>query len=338
MAVATHTVPVASLPCCATDDSKSCDCSCEKCCAPDVLHVITPINNYYCYKRRYELFQEYVKHMESLPGIRLYIVEVALGDRPFVATDKNNPRHMQLRTNAVIWHKENMINQMAENLPRNWKYMAWVDGDVEFKDREIAYSTIHQLQKYDVVQMFQSVVNLGPKGEVLNTHESFFSQYAKNNFVVPRDFKKYAVWHPGFAWACTRKAYNDMGRLIDFAILGAGDHHMALALVNAVEQSCPTQMHPNYRKKLIQWQDRVERTIQRNCGYVKGTIIHGFHGRFADRKYSERWSILIDTQFDPEVHIKNDWQGLYIFDAPNPRLRDLIRRYFDERNEDTIDL
>lgn len=327
----TEEVPVKTLPCTPSDE-RLCTPSC-----PDTLYIITPVNNYMSYRRRYELFEKYRKHIESLPGVELYIVEVALGDRPFMATEANNPKHLQLRTQTILWHKENMINQCIEKLPRNWKYVAWVDGDVEFRNPNIAYETISALQTYQVVQMFHSVANLGPNGEILNIHQSFCARYAANNYKLPPNFKKYAVWHPGFAWACTRKAYNDMGRLIDFAILGSGDHHMACALVNQVEQSFPNNIGEAYKKRLVQWAERAKRTINGDIGYVNGTIVHGFHGKFADRRYRERWEILVETGFNPDTDIKPDWQGLYTFDLPKPRLRDLIRQYFLVRNEDTND-
>jgi len=326
------TVPATCLPCVPCDER----CPTAYPPKPDPLYVVTPVNNYLRYRKRYELFEKYVKHMNSLEGVILYVVEVALGDRPFLATQANNPRHLQLRTNTILWHKENMINQCVEKLPRDWKYVAWVDGDIEFLRKDIAFETIHALQTFKVVQMFESVANLGPKGEILTSHTSFCAQWAKHKFKVPPNFKKYSVWHPGFAWACTREAFNDMGRLIDFAILGSGDHHMACALVGQVEQSLPGNISEAYKNKMRQWGARVEKSINRNVGYVEGTILHGFHGRFADRRYTERWSILVDTKFDPDQHIKTDWQGLFSFDNDcDPVLPNLVRQYFMERNEDT---
>lgn len=116
-----------------------------------------------------------------------------------------------------------------QRLPRHWKYVAWVDGDIEFHNKNIGFETIHKLQTHDVVQMFQSVVNFGPKGQVVSTYEGFCYQYVKNGFKpTAASYQKYTFPHPGFAWACTKKAWNDMGGLIDFGILGAADHHMAL--------------------------------------------------------------------------------------------------------------
>lgn len=303
----------------------------------DVLHVVVPINNYVRYNRRYELFEEFCEHMNAVQGVKLYIVEVAYGERPFEVTRADNPRHLQMRTHTVMWHKENMINQMVERLPRDWKYVAWIDGDLKFMNPNIAFETIHQLQHHPVVQLFQSVVNLGPEGQVISQHDGFCYQYQQNGYTVPANLTRYRVWHPGFAWACTRKAWDDMGGLIDFAILGAADHHMALGLVGAIDQSRPNNVGESYKRRLKQWENRVERTIMRNVGFVKGTIVHGWHGSFRDRKYRERWDVLVQCKYDPDIDIKRDWQGLYTFDQVKPRMRDLLMQYFLQRNEDSID-
>jgi hypothetical protein len=302
-----------------------------------ILHVVVPINNYVQYKRRYELLEKFLQHMATLPGIIVYIVEVALHERPFVCTEANNPRHLQLRTNSVMWHKENMINLMVEKLPRNWKYVAWVDGDIEFQNKHIAHDTIHQLQTHDIVQMFQSVVNQGPDGQVVSTFNGFCYEYAKRGFSLDSDFRKYSHFHPGFCYAATRKGWNAMGGLIDFAILGSADHSMVLGLIGQIDQSRPGNVSDAYKRRLKEWENRVERGIQRNIGFVKGTIMHGWHGRFADRKYVERWSIIVENGYNPDTDIMRDWQGLYAFDEPKPRLRDQLRHYFLQRNEDTID-
>jgi hypothetical protein len=300
----------------------------------DDLHIVVPINNYIRYKRRYELFQKFKETLLQTPKIKLYIVEIAFGDRPFAVTETGNPAHLQLRTDNELWHKENSINLMVQRFPPGWKYMAWVDGDIEFHNKNFAVETIHQLQHYPIVQMFQSVVNLGPTDEVVNTFKSFAYQYHSGK---KYQGDGYEVWHPGFAYACTRKAFNDIGGLLDFAILGAGDHHMALALIGQADKSLPGNVHGAYTRKVLEFQTRCERYIHRNIGYVNGTIIHHWHGPFKSRKYKERWSIITSNNFDPDNDIKRDCQGLYIFNTTNYKLRDDIRAYFRQRNEDSID-
>lgn len=306
---------------------------------PDILHVVIPYSNYSSFKSRIRLNKLCISELEKLEGVRIWVVEVALGDRPFVVTCKDNPNHVQLRTRDMIWHKESMINVCIRRITAvcpSWKYVAWVDGDIRFLNKNIAYETISRLQSYAVVQMFSSVVNLGPEGEIHDTQNGFCFQYSKNGYVY-KDTKSYPLWHPGFAWACTRKAFYDMGGLIDWAILGSADHHMARCLVGQGGHSLESRCSPAYKRKVMQTNDRYERTIKRNIGYVPGTIEHGWHGKFKDRRYVDRWQILVECQYDPDADIKWDEQGLVVLDTDKFRLRDLIRHYFDQRNEDSVE-
>lgn len=300
------------------------------------LYIIACITNYVRYKRRYELFWKFKHMIDKLPNVSLYVVEVAFGDREFMVTEQNNSQHLQLRTNNELWHKENSINLMVQKLPSNWKYLAWVDADINFTNVNFVEETIHQLQHYRIVQMFQNVVNLNHEGGVVSTFNSFMYQYHKGS---PYNKNKYEFWHPGFAWACTRDAWNGMGGLLDIAILGAGDHHMALAWIGLAERSLPVKIGDNYRRHVLNYQERCEKHIKRDVGYVPGTIIHSWHGSFKDRKYVERWGVLIDNKFDPDMDIKRDWQGLYIINNDDKiGLRDGIKKYFRARNEDSIDM
>jgi hypothetical protein len=99
------------------------------------LHVITVISNPCKYARRYILAKEFMSRIEREDNIILYVVELAYGNDEFYVTDKNNKRHLQLRGDVPLWHKENMINLGVERLlPASWKAFAWIDADVEFEN------------------------------------------------------------------------------------------------------------------------------------------------------------------------------------------------------------
>jgi len=54
-----------------------------------------------------------------------------------------------------------------------------------------------------------------------------------------------------------------------------------------------------------------------------------------NRKYAERWEILVKYNFDPFIHIKNNNTGLLVPTDNCPReMLDEIMNYFKERNED----
>jgi hypothetical protein len=317
----------------------------------DDFYVVAVISNPERYETRYKLFRKFMDRMEKNYRVNLYVVELAYGDRSFEITSAENPRHIQLRSDSALWHKENMINIGISRLPSTWKYVAWIDGDIDFVHPEWVAETIHELQHHPVVQLFEDAIDLGPDNQVMTTSKSFAYCY-KNK--LPYKGKKlitdtsltgyysYAYgkgyyWHPGYAWAATREAINTLGGLFELGIVGAGDHHMACSLVGEYERSLPKGVTKQYKMQLHNWADRAAR-LHKNIGFVKGTIYHYWHGKKRDRRYKDRWSILIDNKFDPIHHVHKDWQGLLTLYPGHDTLRDEMRQYFQSRNEDSIDM
>lgn len=313
------------------------------------FYVISVISNPVRYKARYNLFKKFEFHMNAL-GVKLVIVEQAFGNRPFVITERDNPLHVQVRTDQELWHKENMINIGIQHLCQidpDWEYVAWVDGDIRFQRNDIILETAQQLQHYDIVQMFSAAIDLDSDQNPLQTHRGFMYQYFKNDNMPPErsgeggyyGAEKGIFWHPGYAWAA-RRSFIDKVPLFDKGILGAGDHHMALALIGCGERSLPGKVTPQYKEAVMNWQELADIQCRRNVGYVNGTITHAWHGSKKNRKYVERWKILEECQFDPYRDIVKDGQGLYRINpttgARSIKLRDKIRKYMRQRQEDCI--
>jgi len=319
------------------------------------LYVIAVISNPARYKIRYELYRAFEKHVRDSGGI-LYTVELAFGDRDWEVTEADDPHDIQLRTTDELWHKENMINLGIQRLPLDWKYVAWIDADVTFIRPDWCQETIHQLQHYSIVQMFSHAQDVGPNYWQLTgngTFQGFMYSYKHGatlpykdaftpSFYTPGPKGDMMKWHSGYAWAARREAIDALGGLIDFAVLGSADHNMAAALIGRVDLTIHKQVHPNLTKQMHLWQSRAERYIRRNVGYVDGLLVHHWHGKKQNRGYVDRWKILTENQFDPEVDIKHDWQGLHQLndhgDERSMKMRDEIRAYFRFRNEDSIDV
>ena len=304
------------------------------------LYVVTCISNPVRYNSRYALYRQFAERMEKNENIEFYTIEQAFGRRPFEITDPTNPHHIQVRSKHELWHKENMLNIAISRLPADWKYVAWIDADINFSRSDWAEETINQLQHYDVVQMFSHATDLGPKYEPLKTHNGFCYSYLNQDQTTART-TNYNSWHSGFAWAITREAFDSLGGLMDISILGSGDRQMAMCLIGQVEETFyPGMMDhcPEYANVLLQWQNRANKFIKKNVGYVSGTILHNWHGKKVDRGYADRWKILLEDNFNPNLDLKKDWQGLYQLTDRSISLRDDVRAYFRSRNEDSIDL
>lgn len=307
-------------------------------CSDNTLHVIGVISNSPRYHSRYRLARKWIKEMEATPNVKVYIVELAFGDRHHEVTHSVCPNHLQLRTTHELWHKENMINLGVKwLLPKHWKYMAWVDMDVTFRNEHWAQETLHQLQHYNVVQPWSQAIDLGPHGNIMQTHQSL-------GYVHQTGMPKSCNWkhgytyaHTGFAWACTRHAWENMvGGLMCFPILGSADHHMGWAFLGEVGQSLPDKISHGYKRRCHEWDRHITRVTHRQVGFVQGRIEHHFHGPKKRRYYKERWQILIENHYDPDTDLAFDQAGLtYIIGKP--KLKHEIHKYFKSRDEDSID-
>jgi len=292
-------------------------------CGFDPLYVILPYFNYCKFKKRRTLFIEFVNRIARNPWIKIVVSEMG-NDLPVLPVHV----HHRIKPGHPIWIKENLVNLAVERLPDTWRYMAWIDADITFLNRNWARETINELKECDVVQMFQSAINMGPEGEAIKLDNSFLHMYLTGGKYSKTD--KYGHWHPGYAWAMTHKAWDRMGRLIDWAILGSGDRHLAMALIGKVHDSYHNGVHPNYKSLLENFEKKCKGL---NLGCVKGSIVHHWHGSLKNRRYRERWLILVSNKYDPLVDVGLDKNG--ILRLKSLRFEDQLRDYFLGREEDS---
>jgi hypothetical protein len=208
--------------------------------------------------------------------------------------------------------------------------MAWIDADITFLNERWVEDTLDALDTWDVVQMFHSALNLGPSGDLTKVDKGFAFMYRGSGTPYTKT-DRYGYWHPGYAWACTRKAWARMNGLIDWAILGSADRHMAMAFIGKVLDSAPGNIHKNYKQLLVDFQNRVRNL---KLSWIDGTIVHHWHGSLANRRYRERWDILTKLNYDPFIDVGLTLTGVVQLTASGERLRKPIEEYFVMRSED----
>jgi hypothetical protein len=159
------------------------------------------------------------------------------------------------------------------------RYLAWIDMDVFFNEKGWALETLHQLQHYHVVQPWQDCADLGPHGGIYQHFRSFGYQHQRRMPKQKHPSQTYYQYaHSGFAWACTRTFYEQVQGLMDFAILGSADHHMAFAMIGETKDTIHGMMHPSFFRRCYEWQDKAMRITKGEVGFVNGFITHEFHG------------------------------------------------------------
>jgi hypothetical protein len=259
------------------------------------------------------------------------MVELAYTGQEFYVTDSLNPRHLQIRGQTPLWHKENMINMGVEQLlPKGWKAMAWIDADIEFENVGWAMDTLKVLNGCrDVVQLFSHAVDMDKRMEAMSIFPSFSYQFAKGSRYGGTGIN---MWHPGYAWAMTRKAYEQIGGLYDKGILGSGDSIMSLSFINKSHGMTNNSYHKDYTNSILEYQNKLS-TLR--LGYVPGVIRHYYHGTKKNRQYTERWAILKKHNYSPLIHVTYDEKGIIIpTNLFTNQFKEDIMNYFRERKED----
>lgn len=304
----------------------------------ELLHVVAVVSNPIRWDSRIALYRKFEQHMID-SGVKLTVVECQYGDRPFELDDNPEVNHVGVRSNTMVWNKENLINIGISRLPHDWEYVAWIDADITFRKKDWASEVVHALQHYEVVQPWEHCYDLGPNDEHIQTHRSFCYLYRHGKKIMqgPKcgPGTPYEFAHPGYAWACRRSVIEACGGLVEMAALGAGDHHMAMAFIGRVDDTIPNNLSAAYKRCLRVWEKRAVAFVRKNIGYIAGTIEHAFHGAKADRKYVDRWHILAKHDFDPDHDLKKNSHGVVELAGNKPEMRHAIDRYFHQRNEDT---
>jgi hypothetical protein len=306
----------------------------------NTLHVIGVLTNYVRWHSRYRLARKWIAEMLATPNVKLYLVEAAYKDRKFEITDAHNPHHLQVRTGSEIWIKENLATLAFDRLlPKGWKNAAWVDMDIHFRNPNWAQEALHQLQHYDIIQPWSHAVDLDAYGGIHGSYTSF-GYLCANNLPMHHGKGKvgYTYAHSGFAWACTRHFYENIRELIQFCIVGAGDHHMAWGCLGKIRETIHKGMCPEYYEMCDEWQRKATRACNKLVGYSHGRIEHMFHGPKERRQYWNRWEILERNKFNPKTDLCYDSQGVLQLCGTNKvSLEHDIMRYNRQRIEDSIE-
>ena len=82
--------------------------------------------------------------------------------------------------------------------------------------------------------------------------------------------------HPGLAWAARRETLDKLGGLLDFAVSGSADTHMANALLGyrgaGDSPSTLDGRTSGFLQALDRWANLADEHVKGDLGYVPGTI------------------------------------------------------------------
>jgi len=291
----------------------------------DELYALTTVFNPCGYLSRSTLYREFANRC-ARDGLILYTVEAVLPDQQFDVTDSRNPQHIQVRYDKPLWLKESLLNVALKRLPKEAKYVAWIDADVSFHNPHYILQTIQKLQDHDVVQMFSLTLNLDANqtvpDEELPMPGSVFNVSVGN-----------IESQNGYAWAARRDFLQKLGGFLDFAILGSGDRLMRWSFAGEYPHQIlkGLNMTTGFEEAIRQWAAPARAA---RLGYLPGLLYHHYHGKMQNRGYGSRWKILADHRFSPAEDLFRNDDGLVSFRGNKPGMEADIAAYFVGRRED----
>lgn len=339
---------------------------------PDIidepLYVVATSFNPQRYRKRWKNRDDFAKHVLDSGGY-LVDIESAFGERDEVIVEQLSEKHIiiHVRSSHEIWLKENMMNIAVQHMPADWKYVAFIDADMHFARPDWVGETLQKLQHHPVVQVFSEVGYLNDRYELVNLRLSFAERWRRgyefraNGHTIKNDVfqtkrhkvfggngacsyqhTKHGEWGPpGGGWAYRREAFDAVGGMIDYCILGSADWYMAAGLIGFMEAAVPKSYSDDFRRLLLEWEKRALLAFRKNIGVVKGLCLHNWHGKMSDRGYGVRDNILKNGGFNPITDLKKDSFGLnQLHDDGTNRIwmmRNQISDYMASRNEDALD-
>lgn len=286
------------------------------------------LNNYF-------IFAERLKKQ----GIKLITVECAFNDGPFYIPESENV--YRLKSNSIMWQKERLINYGVSKLPADCKYYAWIDCDVLFQDDNWAKLACEKLQKADVIQLFKKVLYM-PNGmteydgtKIPNLQGVIWQWKIHKNWLQRRKNKELNFSAPGFAWACRRETFEEMGGLYDKNIVGSGDTFFVDCYLDSWDiHGYSSKFNDHMKENMMKWKDKLK-SKNLVLDYIPMDILHLWHGSLKNRKYMDRHDIILKYDYNPNEDIELI-NGVYEWCSNKPGMHSDIEQYFHDRKEDLI--
>jgi hypothetical protein len=263
--------------------------------------------------------ETYYRWQATIPR-KIRVMEAVYSGRQ---RDIPSSKHFEAGIDSILWQKERLINLAIKSLPKQVKWVAWVDHDLIFEnDRWVEDAVVQLSRGMDVVQLFDQVKYTDRDGNVTETRHGAAAILAQG---------QEPDCAPGGAWMASRKWLDSIGGLYDLNICGGGDATFFQA-ITGFHTRYLTRQTPALREDCLRYVSRVNKA---KWGFVKGSVVHMWHGDRANRQYISRDAILDQWSFDPQKHLRTTQNGLLAWSDLAPKgLRRAVANYFADRRED----
>ena len=259
----------------------------------------------------------------------IFVAEMVYG-RDFELPANEHWLRVRGHDQQVLWQKERLLNLLLSKLPAEYTDVAWIDGDLYFKNVDWIRHAQQALLNHQVVQLYEKVHRLDQNGGIFLSQEGMV-KYIKNNHISGPESARGSC---GFAWAARREVLDAL-RLLDTEVLGDADLMMLAAFFGHCDpREFGFELTERWGTHVKRWTDLAFKLIGGEVGYVPGEIVHMYHGPMTSRSYVGRRKCLRDNNFDPATDIRSSTNGAWEWATDKPNLHQAVKAYFVDRNDD----
>jgi len=266
------------------------------------LWAITTYFNPCRYKTRRVNYERFMEGL-ARQGVPCFTVECVFDGEEFELPP--GPNLLQIRSESLLWQKERLLNLAAQKLPREARYVAWLDADILFENDRWPLQAKHLMDTHPVVQLFTSADRLDEQGNrVGDVVYSFGAVTAGDPELL--EAQRYDVHgHTGYAWAMTRELFDKVG-LYEHSVVGSSDHFMAHAIYNDYGFCIANALkHDTLQIEHFKaWGQKFHAIVQGRFAVVPGRINHLWHGDLKNRRYFMRMHDVTDLGFNPNTDVE----------------------------------
>ncbi len=291
--------------------------------------------------RRLDQLKVFAKRIRQ-QGLPLLVVECCNEDAGYEVDTNIADIVVPLRSRSILWQKERLLNHALSFLPATCDSVVWCDCDILLMNDEWVSKTRALLKQYVVVQLFENAYWLkalqsekalkwdldGYRGG----SEAMFVGAVAHRQRSPNAHR--IMGHEGFAWAIRRDVLANIGFYEHF-VLGGADTIMASAIFGLhPEQLLMGYCSQAQIRHVKLWMTRFYQAVQGRATWVKGDLLHLWHGSCSERRYLERLLILKDEDFDPLLDVAISETGAWVWSSEKPNLHGKVADYFRRRSSD----
>lgn len=260
--------------------------------------------------------------------IPLYGVELSLTDE-FATKNMANWKHMKVGPQNICFQKEACLNIAEKMVPPQYRKIAWIDPDLFFYNKNWYIEAVELLDKHKVIQLFSQYLPSDRNGKTDAYTPSMMKRRSEGTAGL--------MGVPGGALAARRELWSVGSGLYPYCFIGGGDS-VFLHAINDIDKNnqlitkilkTPFGEHS---KAFTNWKKNALAYVNKDVGFLEGSVYHEWHGDSSDRGYVSRHEIL--NSIDISKNIKLNSEGVVEICDVNLEVYFKIMNYFKDRRED----